>query len=66
MTPRPSVRGLQITMDRLNLAYPADNYGPLEGDVTGRWTDRWGREWLQVTLYVEDRTAWLDRWRDDT
>lgn len=60
-----SMRGLQVYLHRLDLMYPADNPGPQESDVTDRWQDpRTGREWLRITIYVEDVAAWHDRFRD--
>lgn len=60
-----SMRGLQVYLHRLDLMYPADNPGPQESDVTDRWLDsRTGREWLRVTIYVEDVAAWHDRFRN--
>lgn len=53
-------------LHRLDIAYPADHYGPLESTVTDEWTDRWGRGWLRLTIYVEDVAAWHDRFRNPT
>lgn len=59
-----SVLGIQVFLHRLELVYPADHPGPLESDETDRRTDRWGREWIHLTIYVEDVAAWHDRFRD--